>query len=251
MSIKCIQRTRCRSLCAKGKYVNGFFLTADLLGFSNIVTNSNDEELSSRIDRWISLVETAANDCEIEHFQLISDTVFASATSSREGLAAIISFGHALLNKGASCSLPVRGAITHGIFNWGKLTYGEAIIRSHQLESKQNWIGITCGNVLPHIDQLWAYDSIVSYPAPMKAGSIALYPVLAWDVPTFDKLTKSLMSGGLSRDGEELSWEWAQKTGNTIEFGMYLQILRESNGDASKFHGLLPIQVIESKLSAK
>jgi hypothetical protein len=230
--------------------MDGFFLTADLLGFSNIVRNSDDEQLSSRIGDWIKLVDEAKAVSKLfNRTQLISDTVFVGAESTHEGLRAIISFAQTLLNVGSRSSLPVRGAISHGQFEWGSLTYGRAVIRSHQLESQQNWLGITCDNELPHVDSMWGFDGLVCYPPPMKDGPVLLMPVVSWDVPTFTELRQSLLSKGLVRAGEYMAWPWAQKVSNTIEFGSYLMILKKAGGDIAKFHGTLPSETIEVNLS--
>lgn len=224
--------------------MDGYFLTADLLGFRNIVKNSSDDELSARVTKWISLVEASATDPSVRQIQLISDTVFAACESSAEGLSAIVSFARSLLQNGASASLPVRGAITHGSFEWGKLTYGKAVIKSHQLESNQDWIGIACDNAMPHLESMWHHDRLICYPPPLKTGSVMLSPVVAWDVPAFEELTAALTSNGLTSKGEHLSWPWAQKVRNTVEFGVYLKMVRESKIDPGKFVGLLPIQLI-------
>ena len=224
--------------------MDGFFLTADLLGFSNVINNSNDNEVSARVDAWTSLVDAAAQEAGVQRLQLISDTVFAGSDSTAEGLTSMVSFACALLNKGARSSLPVRGGITHGSFEWGRLTYGKAVIKSHQLESKQDWIGIACEGNLPHVEKMWRHDGLVCYPPPFKSGSVMLHPVVSWDVPDFESLTKSLTSNGLTRQGEQLSWPWAQKVSNTIEFRTYLEIVRQSKADPSKFIGMLPMHVI-------
>ena len=98
--------------------MDGYFLTADLLGFSNIVTNSSEDELSERIGDWVTLVETAAHACNVQNIQLISDTVFASADSTTAGCSSLAAFARRLLNDGVLKSLPVRGAITYGTFEW-------------------------------------------------------------------------------------------------------------------------------------
>ncbi|MFN5495694.1 MAG: hypothetical protein ACK5C3_03830 [bacterium] len=224
--------------------MDGYFLTADLLGFSSIVSNSNANELPTRIGAWISLVDSAAQDAGVEKIQLISDTVFAGADSSAEGLTSLVAFARNLLNRGVCRSLPVRGAIAHGSFEWGNLTYGKAVIQSHQLESKQNWIGIACEQDLLHAEKLWHHDCLVCYPPPLKAGRVTLNPVVAWAVPQFEDLAKSLTSNGLAREEEQLGWPWAQKISNTVEFGSYLKIIRESRSDPSKFSGRLPIEAL-------
>ncbi len=229
--------------------MNGFFLTADVIGFSNIVKNSNSVELNDRIGGWIAVVEAAARNAEVTRIQLISDTVFAVSDSTPEGLLSLIRFSQHVLQEGLAASLPVRGAITHGHFEWGQLTYGKAVIQSHQLESTQDWVGIACESNLLFVEQMWGLDKLVCYPAPLKSGPIKLCPVVAWNVPEFAKITKLLTSNGLSAEGEQLSWQFAHKVRNTVEFGLYLKMIAKSGNDPCKFHGLLPIQIIELSIN--
>jgi hypothetical protein len=75
----------------------GFFYAADLLGFGNIIRNSAESERTERISRWLALVDTAAGDAGVDRLQLISDTVFAAADSTRDGVASLVRFGQAIL----------------------------------------------------------------------------------------------------------------------------------------------------------
>jgi hypothetical protein len=232
--------------------MEGYFLTADLLGFGSIVKNSDDGELSSRVANWIELVKRAAAGANLcNRIQLISDTVFVAADSTTDGLASIIRFARELLTSGARSSLPIRGGISHGTFEWGELTYGKAVIEAHQLESRQNWIGVACCPGIPHVDQLWGEDGLVCYTPPLKSGQIQVMPVVVWDVPSFDELWKSLCSNGLVKKGEVLAWPWAEKVTNTVEFENYLYILRGKQGTYEKFHGFLPIQTISANLKGR
>ncbi len=191
--------------------MTGYFLIADLLGFGSIVQNLSEESLSNRIETWVELIQGTATKLGVQHVQLISDTVFAATESSSEGLEKLIKFGSTLLNAGVPLSLPIRGAISHGEYSWGKLTYGKAVIRGHELEAAQDWIGIGCENALPHLTSAWGRDSLVCYPLPMKRGAIRLHPVVAWEVPEFQVLIRFLSSDGLIREGDALGWELGQK----------------------------------------
>ena len=229
--------------------MDGYFLTADLLGFGNIVRNSNDAELKTRVGNWIELIDQAKAASRLyNHIQLISDTIFVAADSSEDGLKSIVSFARELLNAGSRRSLPVRGGISHGNFEWGTLTYGKAVIQSHQLESRQNWIGISCQADLPHAASLWGPDGLICYPPPMKSGQIQLLPVIVWDVPPFDEFRASLLTNGLMKAGETLAWPWAQKFANTIEFRTYLEIVGGAGGNYERFHGTLPVETITANV---
>lgn len=225
--------------------MEGYFFIADLLGFSRIVKNTPEDTLQERIAAWIGLVESTAAKLEITQLQLISDTVFAASESTRSGLAKLISFARTLLNQGMPQSLPIRGAISHGSYNWGALTYGKAVITAHELETAQDWIGVGCHNLLPHLADAWGLDSLVCFPLPLKRGPIRLHPVVAWEVPEFPRLVRALCDKGLARQGESLDWDWAQKVNNTVHFGMYLRMLAANRADGSRFSGVLPVEAIE------
>lgn len=225
--------------------MEGYFFIADLLGFSRIVENTPEEALQERIAAWVALVEATAARLGIPQFQLISDTVFAATDSTRGGLGKLIGFARDLLNDGVPQSLPIRGAISHGSYTWGALTYGKAVIQAHELETAQDWIGVGCDNLLPHLADSWGLDSVVCFPLPLKRGPIKLHPVVSWAVPEFPKLVRALCDKGLTRQGELLGWEWGQKVNNTIHFGMHLRMLAANGENGSKFHGFLPVEAIE------
>lgn len=113
----------------------GYFFICDVLGFSNIVTNSSEHELSGRVQAWVTLSTAAAKKVGVKGMQLISDTLFASAPSTSEGLGQLVSYAQTLLTDGVPQSLPIRGALSHGLFESGQLTYGKAVIAAHRLES--------------------------------------------------------------------------------------------------------------------
>ena len=228
-----------------------YLLVADVLGFGRIITNLPNSDLDDRIRAWVDLVESAASDFGIDRIQLISDTLFASAPSSTEGLATLLGFARQLLVNGIEASFPIRGAIAYGPFAWGTLTYGRAVIAAHELEQAQNWIGISCTNKLPddHAASLWSTDGLVVYPPPFKREKIRLHPVVSWPVPTAKRLTQLLMGGGLTSKGEAITWELGEKMTNTIIFGLYLDWLRTNDAAANRFHSeFLPVHAIASLL---
>src|SRR5258706_5887148 len=112
----------------------GYFLIADVLGFGRIVRNSPGVALDDRIQEWVNLVESTASKFGIGKLQLISDTLFVSVPSASEELVKLLDFSKQLLADGIEQSFPLRGAIVHGTFAWGKLTYGPAVISAHELE---------------------------------------------------------------------------------------------------------------------
>lgn len=226
----------------------GYFLMADVLGFSKIVQNLPDDVLADRVEGWVQLVERNASRIGISSFQLISDTLFVSTESSSAGLSALIEYARCLLSEGLAQSLPIRGAIVHGGYKWGKLTYGKTVVRAHNLEMAQDWVGITCDSELPHLSAAWGYESLVRYPPPFKSGRIALHPVVSWDVPSFRAIVRMLCSQGLTKANDVLDWNWGRKVNNTAQFGYYLRLLRRANENPRNFYGRSPLETVELEL---
>lgn len=228
----------------------GYFFVADVLGFSNIVRNSNNVDLVDRIKKWTTLVDSLAEQHGIDNIQLISDTIFAYTDSSSDGLKKMIEFSRSLLNQGVPQSLPIRGAITHGEFEWGRLTYGKAIIDAHELETNQNWIGVSCGHPLPHIKDHWGFESLIVYPTPLKSGDMRLYTVVDWSVPPAKELSKYLTGGGLTHKEEVIQWPLGDKLNNTIQFSVYKSLIRQSSGLPNHYYGGYSMEVIEHLIRA-
>ena len=222
-----------------------YFLIADLLGFSNLVTNLDTVALDKRVQQWVSLIEEAKNNSGVTKVQLISDTLFASEEDSTEGLSRLIGMGQHLLNAGVPKSLPVRGAITHGDVVWGDLTYGKAVVEAHELEASLDWIGIACQPELPGVADLWSWDSLVVYPVPKKEGAIQLCPTIVWTVPNAQELSSFLTRDGLVQRNQVMEWPWAVKVQHTIHFGMYLSKARTSSWPPSQYKGSLPIEILQ------
>lgn len=226
----------------------GYLLVADLLGFSQIVNNSVGHALDERINAWVDLVTKTAKTHGIENIQLVSDTLFVGAPSSHDGLAGLISFSRDLLSSGLDQSFPIRGAIVHGLYSFGKLTYGKAVIAAHELEQAQNWIGVACAPNLPLINKFWSLDKVVCYPVPLKKGPIMLHPVISWPIPRSQQLMQLLMGGGLVQEQEAITWQLGEKMNNTILFKLYLDSLERSMNDCSRFYSVFPAHAIESEL---
>lgn len=225
--------------------MTGYVLLLDLLGFSNIVRNLPPEDLDTRINAWVSLIESAAKESSVSQVSMLSDTVFAATESSQEGLTSLVSMARSILNSGTRQAFPVKGAITHGDYNWGRLVYGRAVIDAHELESQQAWIGISCATDLPHLETMWGFDKLICYTTPKKSGHICIHPVVSWDIPKYEQLQASTLKHGLSKAGEMLSWQWADKIQHTLAFSIYKRIISTSNCDPSKFHGSMPIHTID------
>jgi len=226
----------------------GYFLIADVLGFSNIVTNSTPEVLETRVDEWVSMARGGAAEARIREVMLVSDTVFAAVDETPDGLGRLVNYGRHLLEAGIAQSLPIRGAISHGEFQWGSLTYGPAVVAAHAIERAQDWIGIACSNQMPHVKEMWGFDRLVCYPAPLRSGPIRLCPVVSWNVPRFRALVGHMCRGGLTQEEDLVPWEWERKLTNTALFGTYCRLLAQAKGSPEYFHGLFPMDEIDYHL---
>lgn len=229
----------------------GYFLVADILGFSAVIANTAEGRIDQRIEQWASLVESSRAQHGVMQCQLFSDTVFAAAPSSESGLKCLVDFARELLTVGLEQSFLVRGAIAHGSFVWGKLTYGRAVIEAHELESRQNWIGVACQGGLPHVKNLWGVDQLVCYLPPMKRGGMQAQPAVSWRVPDSTRLTELVMLSETVRDGDLLTWEVGEKMNNTLLFRSYLLVVRQEGLDPSVFHGPLPSQALDEALTKR
>ena len=227
--------------------MTGYFLTADILGFSNIVT-SGSVDVHERIAQWTDLVQECATEFHISQLQLISDTLFAACSSDPSAFLNLLRFSQALLQRGINRSLPIRGAIGHGDYTWGQLTYGETVIRCHQAEQNQDWIGIACVLNVRIPDEARDLGLVANYPAPCKRGPILLTHVVLWEPPRLQDLMRLVCAGGLTREGEQLSQEWLSKIHNTLIFKYYHKVRHDLGATASRFFGLTPLQMIEFKL---
>lgn len=228
--------------------MEGYFLVADILGFKNIIENSSKDNLSSRINEWITLVEKAAQKHSIKKYLLVSDTLFVATPLSAEGLESIILMAKYLLEEGLSNSIPLRGAITHGSFEWGKLVYGKAVIEAYNIEKNQNWIGITCSTEIPHANLHWGEDKLICYSAPMKTGFITWHPVVSWDIPTYRKLSQLLVKKGLvPQKGDcKITYEWIERINNTISFRIYKKVIKKNNLSYGEMHGISSMEYLEN-----
>lgn len=225
----------------------GYLLIADILGFSNIVKNVPNEKLDERMNDWTSLIKNLGNEHGFTDYQLLSDTLFLSVDGSdNETFEKLIYYCQDLLSRGLKKSLPIKGALTYGDYEWGDFIYGKAIIDGHEIESNQNWIGITLKNDIPNTKSHWSPNKIICYPPPMKGGKIQLYPVIAWTIPDYNTFIKQAVGGGLTKEGDLLNWSWAEKMRNTIEFKIYLDILKKDNHTGEYFCYMMPMEVISA-----
>lgn len=225
-----------------------YCFVGDVIGFRNIILNLSPEEQSRRVSEWGGLVESAATQHCVSQLRVFSDTVFAGTPDSEEGLRALLAFAKTLLETGISRAFPLRGGIAFGDAVWGeRVTFGPAIVKSYELGDMQQWIGVSCDVKLPRLDLMWDFDTVVCYPAPMKAGPVFVRGVVPWRIPSLEELVRHVSREGLTREGQVMQWDWAAKLENTITFSLYLSLAR-AHGDPRHFYGRLPIQAIEMEM---
>ncbi len=231
--------------------MDGYFLIGDILGFGKIMENLDGQERATRVERWIELVEESSVAAGVERLQLISDTVFAAVEPTSEGLGSLVDFSRRLLGNGIQESFPLRGAICRGDFEWGRLIYGSAVIAAHELEVRQNWIGVACALGMEHTPEHWDYEKLVAYPVPFKSGPMKVGPAVSWEIPPADPLRRLLGHGGLAAHPEEtIPWEVGEKLNNTIQFRTYVALLREHEASPGTFHGSMPMDAICDDLAS-
>lgn len=100
---------------------------------------------------------------------------------------------------------------------------GKAIVESYNLANSQNWIGTSCRSDIPFLEDIYDFDKIFVYPAPLKNGELIMLPVVSWNVPPIEKLELLIgLKGLVPQNG---NWEWKKMNivQNTILFSLYLK----------------------------
>jgi len=213
----------------------------DVLGFSDMVTALTMEEekelapeqiekfspsaRASRVDSWVQLAAKGLTKCKIPHHHFVSDTVFAGAEYTRDGLNRLIDFSKYLLEEGIKTSLPIRGGIAYGDVEWGdKVSFGTAIIKAHKLEADQEWIGTCCESDLPGLDELWDFERVFVYPAPMKNEKLLTHrPVIAWHVPEYAELRNKTSECAIRHIN--VDWKYDLMIRNTMLFSFCQKLI--------------------------
>ena len=224
--------------------VQSYFMASDLLGFSSIVSNLDQDKLNERINAWIVLAKKIKSEMGIRDMQLISDTLFVREEDSKDGLGRLLQFAKSLLERGIERSFPIRGAITYGDVIWGDLTYGKPVIEAHQLEMSLDLIGIACSPKLPRIKSFYSWNLVCVYPAPKQTGMIQLVPVVVWSVPEPDKLVSKTSAGGHYKSGDHILWEHHSKVERTVLFAKYLHHANQARLDPQDFKYKTPAHFI-------
>ncbi len=222
---------------------NGYFFCGDIIGFSNLVERFDQRFLHEKISIWTGMIHKIAMECKITKFQMLSDTVYVAVGEGKSELKKIIIFSRKLLNLSINQSLPIRGAISLGTYQWAELVYGKAVIESHKLEKKQNWIGVILNqNVIVESKDYQAFN-LICYKVPIVGGMTQTHPVVVWNIPNSIKLSKLL--DVLVTDFPNLGWNYNDKITNTILFRLYINLLRKRKVSLSEAYGTHPMHFIE------
>lgn len=213
----------------------------DVLGFSDMVTeltSEEDKELAPeqkakflpfaralRVKSWVELVTKGIDEYKIPNYHFVSDTVFAGTEYTRDGLKRLMDFSKYLLEEGIRDSLPLRGGIACGDVEWGdKISFGTAIIKAHKLETDQEWIGTCCEPDLPGLDELWDFQRVFCYPAPMKNEKLLTHrPVIAWHVPTYAELRNKTSECAIRHIN--VDWKYDTMIRNTMLFSFCQKLI--------------------------
>ncbi|PIR39851.1 MAG: hypothetical protein COV35_00075 [Alphaproteobacteria bacterium CG11_big_fil_rev_8_21_14_0_20_39_49] len=220
--------------------MQGYFLVADILGFSDIIKDNNSNNQNPIIEKWVILVNKLTEEHGIKKFQLISDSLLVGIGSENEDLDNLVSFSRKLLEEGLNNKFPIRGAISYGEYEWGSLTYGKAVIEAFEFEKQQNWIGISINSLPVYKGQ---YNNLALYPVPKKSGFYGLYYAVIWEVPEFPSLLEK--SNNLEK-GKFFQHTQLDKLTNTILYRNYLKLISLENKPLTKFYGTHPLEKIET-----
>ena len=239
--------------------MDGYFLVADILGFGQIVKNLKNDELPSRMDEWIGIVNELCGKYRFSQYQLISDTLFVGLNKNDDDLEKLVDFSKELLEISLEHSLPLRGAITFGNYTWtNNLVYGKAIIDGHVHEQEQDWVGISMTSELG--DKLLLKDigkklcvgkKVILYTVPLKKNIIQTCLSVLWDVPSYNELGRCMLSKGLSSSdpASQASADVVRKINSTITYKIYCALIDRECLDYGKFHGGAdPISIIEQEM---
>lgn len=75
-----------------------------------------------------------------------------------------------LLEEGISRSIPIRDGLSYSQYELGQLIYGNAVLLAPELETVQQWIGISCSSEITKDDTLIKNRSLICCPVSKKVG---------------------------------------------------------------------------------
>ncbi|MFB9885079.1 hypothetical protein [Balneatrix alpica] len=222
--------------------MKGYFLVVDILGFGQMIKNLPEDDLNLKIEKWISIVKSVCDSYDLKNYQLISDTLFIGVGDSDSELIQVVNASRELLNKSVKESIPLRGAISFGDYTWSdELVYGKAVISAHELEMKQDWVGIACieGIKIPN-----GCANLICYALPLKKSDNRMGASVIWDVPEYEDLIYYLSTGGLCLPDKALSADWFARVEKTILYSMYIKLAKKYSFPQKEFGGVSPLHSI-------
>jgi len=243
-----------------------FCYAGDIAGYKNILLSLPPREQRSRISEFKELADVAACKYKLENsYIIVSDTIFAIAENSKDGLERLLKFSSYMLESGIRKALPIRAAIDFGpaeLDSSSRSVYGKAAVQAFNLAEEQDWIGTCCAEhsydesvtseeerlpKLPYIDALWDYDLVFIYPVPMKNGKVLFRPTVSWNVPSYRDFRVNTVEKGLVSE-RDMDWKYANRVQNTIIFSQYLRAAKCGciTAKPNLFKGDMPIQHLDS-----
>ena len=223
-------------------------LFADILGFKNIVKNTDLQVLLDRMAKWEALLKTKCEELHLDKIKLLSDSLVVSCSPKKDEFESLIQFSKILLESSVKLFLPVRGGISYGEYDFQMLSLGKAFVEAYEVQSDQQWIGISCDESLPVelMTDCWDLNHLVCYPPPFKKKKVTVLPVVLWDIPGYEILIGSLTQGGQLKKWEEIGWDLLYKLNNTLEFKQYVNFLKHFNESPEFWHSRFPAQIIDA-----
>ena len=220
-------------------------LVADVLGWQQIMSNVTEESRAKRIEDWLWLAGCAKN--YSLRYQVVSDTVFATADPTEAGLTTLVEFAKHTLEQGVFRSLPIRGAISLGSVEWrSDSLWGAGVIEAFQIEQNSEWLGITLArSVEPIVGSLYADRRLVVYPTPFKSGPVRMNANVGWNIQDFAFLAAYTTREFLAEPDEALGWGWLRKIEETSLFRTYCKLIEAGGLGGERYVGNAHPHLIE------
>ena len=212
-----------------------YVLWADMLGVRDEIKKLSGCDLKKLVVDWDNLVQTAKCKSGILKAEVQSfDACLAQAKYTDDGLKNMITFAQTLLEEGIHKKILVRGAIGVGyLHNNRVIAVAEGLHPVQQLEQEFNWIGIACTLEFTVPDELWGWDTLVSYPVPSKKDLVRLRPAVAWDVPCAQALAP-LIGGRHQKESFNYNWIMINKAQPAVQFAKYIEAARKGKRRPNK-----------------
>jgi hypothetical protein len=216
----------------------------DFLGFRNFIENTPLIKLVEKYQRVISIADSLnrnlPNDKRPTIFpnlktndpycrkKVFSDSIILiSNNDSLESSLMLLIYTWKIMRACLATNMPLRGGIVFGEFFMDEkqdIFLGKALTNAYELESKQNWIGISIDeSVEKRFNKIFTYQDIplfqnvfLKYDVPLKDGSAKQMRTINWRFNyVVEKGTKSLMPISNNSNVNE-------KITNTLKYAKYV-----------------------------